>query len=94
MHLNRLLRLGARYEDDAVRAAALVAHEAGLHTAQAVERILVREHGLPDEEPIPLPSSPAGRAMALDDDLDEEATLDSYAYLDGEHRETEGGGEQ
>ncbi|MAZ92309.1 MAG: hypothetical protein CMF76_10160 [Maricaulis sp.] len=94
VHLNRLLRLAARYEDDAVRAAALVAHEAGLHTAQAVERILVREHGLPDEEPIPLPSSPAGRAMVLDDDLDEEATLDSYAYLDGARLETEGRGEQ
>ena len=58
------------------------------------ERSRRRAQGLPDEEPIPLPSSPAGRAMVLDDDLDEEATLDSYAYLDGARLETEGRGEQ
>jgi transposase len=92
VHLRRLLRLAKRYGDEALRGASLRAHQAGLHTSQSVERILVLEHGLPTEEPLPLPSSAAGQAMAQIDDLDEEASLDSYGYLDG--ADVEGGNDE
>ena len=87
VHLRQLLRLGERFGDAALADAAERAHAAGLHTAQAVERILVAEHTeLEDQDPV-VPLGAEARVNALLGEV-EGGTLDDYGYLD----EAEGAG--
>lgn len=87
VHLRTLLRLAERYGEHAFEQATLRAHAGRRHTAQAVERILERDfQPLPDEA-LPL-SGGAARAEALLGEV-EEASLDSFAYLDGTASEGE-----
>ncbi len=78
--LRKLARLAERYGDEALGDAALRAHDAGRHTAGAVERILERSYPRADDEPV-LPLGAEARAQALLDDV-EEGSLDHFAHLD------------
>ncbi|MGE0712322.1 MAG: IS21 family transposase [Planctomycetota bacterium] len=81
VHLRQLLRLAERFGDAALEQAAQRAHAAGLHTAQAVERILAAEHPeLEDQEPV-VPLGTEARVNVLLGEV-EGGTLDDYAYLD------------
>lgn len=81
VHLRRLVALGERFGDTALVEAALRAHAAGLHTSQAIERIL--EHDFPEREDVALdlPAGAEARVLALIEDV-EAGTLDDYAALD------------
>ena len=81
VHLRRLLALAERYGEPALLAAASKAHEAGLHTSNAVERILERDF-VELEEPDPLvPLEAEARAATLLGEV-ESGSLDDYAHLD------------
>ena len=81
VHLRLLLRLAARYGDQAFLAAVARAHEYRRFNAHAVRRILEREHPLAeDEEPVS-PLGPDARARALLSDV-EPGSLDGYGHLD------------
>jgi transposase len=89
--LRKLARLAERYGDEALGEAALRAHDAGRHTAGAVERILERSYPRTDDEPL-LPLGAEARAQALLDDV-EEGSLDHFAHLDTVDPEEAEGGE-
>lgn len=81
VHLRRLLALADRYGADALQQAAEQAHEANLHTAQAVERILERHFVELDElDPI----VPLGAEARVNTALGEveSGSLGDYAHLD------------
>lgn len=81
VHLRQLVALAVQYGDDALRVAALRAHEAGLHTAQSVARILERDFPELDDA-IPPPSLGAeARVTTLLGEV-ESGTLGDYAALD------------
>lgn len=81
VHLRRLLALAERYGEPALLAAASKAHEAGLHTSNAVERILERDF-TEVEEPDPLvPLEAETRVATLLGEV-ESGSLDDYAHLD------------
>lgn len=81
VHMRRLLRAAERYGDEAVAQAASTAHEAGLHTAQAVERILAASYEeVADLDPI-VPLGAERRANALLGEV-ESGSLEDYAHLD------------
>jgi len=92
VHLRQLLRLAERFGDAALADAAERAHLAGLHTAQAVERILVADYSeLEDQEPV-VPIGAEARVNALLGEV-EGGTLDDYSYLDEAEAEPVEGGE-
>lgn len=81
VHLRRLVALAEQYGDAALLAAALRAHEAGLHTAQSVARILERDFPEVDGH-IPAPAAGAeARVTTLLGEV-ESGTLGDYAALD------------
>lgn len=81
VHLRRLVALAEQYGDAALLAAALRAHEAGLHTAQSVTRILERDFPEVDGH-IPAPAAGAeARVTTLLGEV-ESGTLGDYAALD------------
>ncbi|MCO5172554.1 MAG: hypothetical protein M9894_40170, partial [Planctomycetes bacterium] len=81
VHLRRLVELAGRYGDAAVVAAALRAHEAGLHTAQSVARILERDFPELDDPEPSLAVDAEARVTSLLGEV-ESGTLDDYATLD------------
>jgi len=88
VHLRQLLRLAEAYGDAALAEAAGRADAAGLHTAQAVERILTAHYEeLEDLQP-PLPLGAAARVATLLGDV-ESGSLDDYAHLDEAKPEAE-----
>lgn len=81
VHLRRLVALAEQYGDAALLTAALRAHEAGLHTAQSVARILERDFPEVDGH-IPAPAAGAeARVTTLLGEV-ESGTLGDYAALD------------
>jgi transposase len=87
VHLRRLLALAERYGEPALLAAAQKADQAGLHTANAVERILERDfQELDGADPV-LPLAAEARVTTLLGEV-ESGTLDDYAALD--HDRVEG----
>jgi transposase len=85
VHYGRLLRLAGRYGDKAFLAAALRVQEAKRHDALAVQRVLEREHPLPDEAPLALLGG-AGAVLLADVD---EGSLDGYGRLDDDPEKAE-----
>ena len=80
VHLRILLRLAARYGDEAFLRAGEQAVQLRAYNAHTVQRLLEREHGLPPEEP----ASPLTKSRSLDefpDDVDS-GSLDDYAEFD------------
>lgn len=80
VHLRALWRLADRYGDDAFAEAAARAQRYRRYDAQAVRRILEREHPLPDEE-TQAPLTAAARVLVQLGDVDG-GSLDDYAHLD------------
>ncbi|MGE0359029.1 MAG: IS21 family transposase [Burkholderiales bacterium] len=81
VHLRKLLVLAERYGEPALLAAAETAHQAGLHTANSVERILERDFQ-EVEEPDPIvPLEAETRVVTLLGEV-ESGSLDDYAHLD------------
>ncbi len=79
IHVRALLRLVDVYGEEAFVGAAERAQSFRRYSAKAVERILEREHPLPDETPlVPL----GGAAAAVLGDV-EPGSLDAYEELDG-----------
>lgn len=80
--LGKILSFAERYADRRVEEAMGRAHKAGLHTAEAVGRLLAAE-GLPQVEP---PISPLGRQAQIESLLEDEGQPDfgHYGYLDRE----------
>lgn len=80
VHLRALWRLADKYGDAAFAEAATRAQTYRRYDAKAVQRILEREHPLPDEEP-DTPLSAAARVLLTLGDVDG-GSLDDYAHLD------------
>ena len=80
VHLRALWRLAELYGDQAFLSAASRAQEYRHFNAQAVRRILERDHPLP-ENPPSTPLSQAGRTLALLTEV-EPASLANYSHLD------------
>ena len=80
VHLRKLLVLAERYGEPALLAAAETAHQAGLHTANSVERILERDFQ-EVEEPAPIvPLEAETRVVTLLGEV--ESGSHDYAHLD------------
>jgi hypothetical protein len=80
IHLRALWRLADLYGEEAFLRAANRALEYRRFNAEAVRRILEREHPIP-EPPAVTPMSPAARTLALMSEV-ESGSLDSFAHLD------------
>jgi hypothetical protein len=80
VHLRALWRLADTYGEAAFLNAAQRALEYRRFNAEAVRRILEREHPLPDPPPV-TPMSSAARTLAQLSEVDP-ASLDSFAHLD------------
>jgi hypothetical protein len=80
VHLRALWRLADRYGDEPFAAAAARAQAYRRFDAQAVRRILEREHPLPDEEP-EAPLTAAARVLLALGNVDG-GSLDDYAHID------------
>jgi len=80
VHLRALWRLADTYGEEAFLRAAHRALEYRRFNAEAVRRILEREHPVPEPPPV-TPMSPAARTLALLSEV-EPASLDSFAHLD------------
>ncbi len=80
VHLRALWRLADRYGDEAFAEAAARASQYRRFDAQAVRRILERDHPLPDEQP-EAPLTAAARVLVELGDVDG-GSLDDYAHLD------------
>lgn len=80
VHLRALWRLADTYGEEAFLRAAHRALEYRRFNAEAVRRILEREHPVPEPPPV-TPMSPAARTLALLSEVDP-ASLDSFAHLD------------
>ena len=80
VHLRALWRLADRYGDDALAEAAARAQQYHRFDAQAVRRILERDHPLPDEQP-EAPLIAAARVLVELGNVDG-GSLDDYAHLD------------
>lgn len=81
IHLRALWRLADLYGEEAFLRAANRALEYRRFNAEAVRRILEREHPLPENPPPILPLSASARAHALLDEVDP-GSLDGYHDLD------------
>ena len=81
IHLRALWRLADLYGEEAFLLAANRALEYRRFNAEAVRRILEREHPLPENPPPILPLSASARAHALLDEVDP-GSLDGYHDLD------------
>lgn len=81
VHLRRLLLLAERYGEAALLSAAETAHQAGLHTANSVERILERDYQELEEADPVVPLEAETRVVTLLGDV-ESGSLDDYAHLD------------
>jgi transposase len=81
IHIRALCRLADRYGEQALRAAALHAQEYRRYDALAVERILERDHPLPDDADVTPPLGGIGPAILGEV---EPGTLDGYQHLDRE----------
>lgn len=81
IHLRALWRLADLYGEEAFLRAANRALEYRRFNAEAVRRILEREHPLPENPPPILPLSASARAHALLDEVDP-GSLDGYHNLD------------
>jgi hypothetical protein len=86
VHLRALWRLADKYGDAAFAEAATRAQTYRRYDAKAVQRILEREHPLPDEEP-DAPLSAAARVLLTLGDVDG-GSLDDYAHLDASESTT------
>ena len=82
VHLRALWRLADRYGDEAFAQAVDRAQRYRRFDAQAVRRILERDHPLPDEHP-EAPLTAAARLLVELGDVDG-CSLDDYAHLDHE----------
>lgn len=80
VHLRALWRFADRWGDEPFAEAAARAQAYRRFDAQAVRRILEREHPLPDEEP-EAPLTAAARVLLALGNV-EEGSLDDYAHLD------------
>jgi hypothetical protein len=80
VHLRALWRLADTYGEEAFLRAANRALEYRRFNAEAVRRILEREHPVPEPPPV-TPMSPAARTLALLSEV-EPGSLDSFAHLD------------
>jgi transposase len=80
VHLRALWRLADTYGEEAFLQAARRAVEYRRFNAEAVRRILERDHPLPDPPPV-TPMSPSARILAQLSEV-EPASLDSFAHLD------------
>jgi transposase len=80
VHLRALWRLADTYGEQAFLPAAQRALEYRRFNAEAVRRILEREHPLPEPPPV-TPMSPAARTLAQLSEV-EPASLDGFAHLD------------
>jgi len=83
VHFRALLRLAEQYGEEAFRTAATRAQEYRRYSAQAVGRILERDHGPANDPPVaPL----GGLGAVIVGDLDP-GSLDAYAHLDSLDRD-------
>lgn len=89
VHLRALWRLADRWGDEPFAQAAARAQTYRRFDAQAVRRILEREHPLPDEEP-EAPLTAAARVLLALGNV-EEGSLDDYAHLDGTQTDPDAG---
>ncbi len=80
VHLRALWRLADTYGEEAFLHAARRSLEYRRFNAEAVRRILERDHPLPDPPPV-TPMSPSARVLAQLSEV-EPASLDSFAHLD------------
>lgn len=81
IHLRALWRLADRYGEEAFIKAATRVQTFRRFDAQAVRRILERDHPLVDEEPIETPLTSSARVLLELGDVDP-GSLDDYAHLD------------
>jgi hypothetical protein len=82
IHLRSLLRLAAKYGQDAFMAAAMRAQEFRRFDAAAVQRILERAYPEPPDDPI-IPLTGAGVAAAAVGEVDA-GCLDNFSHLDSD----------